>query len=273
MRKRLVGCVTTTLHDAAQILRETEQVLPPWLTIGIGVLVGDKTMRGEKLTSRWQRFCSTQDGAKQICSLTDAPRSAFILHTFTSALTPPEVVHHIESAMEWCGREPDYLALDMCWPNQGIFEDLSKRHPRMRFILQLDKEARRAYGGSALACIGAVRNHLYTELLQGDDPCISHILWGGSASAGVPFSSSDAREFVDTMHRLLPQIEPMVAGGLAPDRLNPLFHLASGFPNRHIACSVDAESGLAPDLKSPPCPERTVRYMVQAVGVLQTTAV
>ncbi len=180
------------------------------------------------------------------CRLTDAvPKNENLWKIFKSLETmnclhygdyrqDPFILNDLCKAIAWGGAGINALQLDMIWPQPGqVAEAVHRSCKQLDVILQI-----------GLKAFDQVNNdpELLEDRLQDYLGLVDYVLLDKSMGNGRTMDPDFLEPFIAHIKKRFPGLNIVVAGGLGPNRLDPLRVLL----NKHPDLSYDAQSWLHP---------------------------
>jgi hypothetical protein len=229
--KPYIGVTGVTTREQAEVLT-TFVPENARHALMLGVLVSDKTLRGERNKHPHQfppvhEISGIFNGARQ--------NTVNLIHFHTD--NPRTLDYSLEKLVDLGGPNLHGFQINMPWPNPELLYTFKAMNPTMRMVLQIGGVAMEQVSHQVLQLRDQVNQYMNLIQMQ----VIDDILLNPSGGLGIPFDPKGAHAYLSDLDYTYPQRLGLgVAGGLGSNSLYLLDTLIPDFPN----LSIDAQGQL-----------------------------
>ncbi|MFA6105242.1 MAG: hypothetical protein WC725_01415 [Patescibacteria group bacterium] len=211
-----------------KVLREEKTVGNFPHQLMVGAMMSYKTLHG--LPTKWARIFPAYQDLADI--FVDDPLAFNTLHY--ADYEGIDVAASLLDAIHWGGKNLRALQLDMVWPKASAIAEVRLQHPKLKYILQINKKSLDEIKNDMNKLVGELHRYQNT---------FDYVLFDCSMGEGKPMNVSDMYHFVSTARRYRPELGIAIAGGLGPNTVSILAPIIGDFPNT----SWDAQGQIHPN--------------------------
>ena len=192
----------------------------------VGVLMGDKTLRG--IPTKWDTRRPSPPNIAGIFS--DCTDLLNIIH-FRSDSEGDALVQELVEVTLFGGPNLHGLQLNMTWPASDVIEQYRSQFPQSQIVLQIGRKSFEEVQQSPAALVRRLEEY---------HGLINYVLLDKSEGLGKVLNTQDLISFVEELYRSDGGTGIVIAGGLSADNLHRIESMVTKFP----CLSIDAEGQL-----------------------------